>query len=93
MMPSPATFPPARNPIEPAPIRRPGSVRRTSTIDTTWPEGYGRPMLMQGFARDVSTPDGGELPIDVGFQDSRTHLNDVLRSMAEVPAMATNLPD
>ena len=50
------TFPLARNPAGPAPVRRPGSVRRTSTIETTWPEGYGKPMLMQGRARDLLTP-------------------------------------
>ena len=50
------TFPLARNPAGPAPMRHPGSVRRTSTIETTWPEGYGKPMLMQGRARDLLTP-------------------------------------
>ena len=40
-------------------LRRPGSVRRTSTIDTTWPQGQGQPMLMQGHARDLLTPADG----------------------------------
>jgi len=55
-------FPLARNPAGPAPPRRPGSVRRTSTIETTWPEGYGKPMLMQGRARDLLTPVDGSAP-------------------------------
>jgi Protein of unknown function (DUF2889) len=66
---APAIFPFARNPIGPAPVRRPGSVRRTSTIDTSWPEGYGKPMVMQGVARDIWTPVDGGAPI-VLAQDS-----------------------
>jgi Protein of unknown function (DUF2889) len=49
-----------RNPAGPSPIRRANSVRRTSTIDTGWPEGFGQPVIMIGRARDVLTgPDGG----------------------------------
>ncbi len=49
-----------RNPAGPSPLRRPNSVRRTSTIDVGWPEGFGQPMMMIGRARDVLTgPDGG----------------------------------
>jgi Protein of unknown function (DUF2889) len=66
---APQQFPLARNPIGPAPVRRPGSIRRTSSIDTSWPEGYGKPMLMQGTARDIWTPEGGGVPI-VLAQDS-----------------------
>jgi hypothetical protein len=50
------------NPIGPAPLRRPGSVRRTSTIDTVWPEGMGYPMRMRGHARDLFTPVDGSPP-------------------------------
>ena len=57
----PPVFPLARNPAGPAPVRRPGSVRRTSTIDTSWPEGMTGSMLMRGHARDVWTPlEGGD---------------------------------
>lgn len=31
----------ARGPSGPAPVRRPGSIRRTSTIDMHWPDGPG----------------------------------------------------
>jgi hypothetical protein len=44
------------NPIGPAPPRRAGSVRRTSSIDTSWPEGLGKPVRMLGHARDLFTP-------------------------------------
>jgi hypothetical protein len=56
---APQKFPLARNPVGPAPLRRPGSVRRTSSIDTSWPEGRGKPRLMQGHARDIWTPAEG----------------------------------
>ena len=58
----PDVFPLARNPAGPAPLRRPGSVRRTSSIETIWPEGFGQPMLMQGRARDLYTPADGGAP-------------------------------
>lgn len=37
----------------PLPVRRPWSVRRTSSIDTSWPEGRGGLMRMQASARDM----------------------------------------
>jgi hypothetical protein len=54
---------PAR-PAGPSPLRRPGSVRRTSSIGATWPEGLGEPVLFNGRARDVITPaDGGPMRV------------------------------
>lgn len=50
------------DPAGPSPLRRPGSIRRTSSIETHWPEGPGRPMRMRGRARDLFTPDGGAEP-------------------------------
>ena len=48
------------NPAGPSPVRRANSVRRTSTIDTGWPDGFGQPVVMIGRARDVLTgPEGG----------------------------------
>ena len=44
-----------RDPAGPAPLRRASSIRRTSTIDVTWPDGYGQPMNMVGRARDLIT--------------------------------------
>ena len=52
---------PPANPAGHAPLRRPGSVRRTSSIDITWPEGQGGHMDFDGRCRDIITPaDGGE---------------------------------
>jgi Protein of unknown function (DUF2889) len=70
-MTGPQQFPLARSPIGPAPVRRPCSIRRTSTIDTSWPEGYGKPMLMQGTARDVWTPDDGGAPVELAQHSYR----------------------
>ncbi len=41
------------------PDRRPGSVRRTSTIDMVWPGGLEAPLHLVGRARDLLTPAGG----------------------------------
>lgn len=49
-------------PLGPAPVRRPGSIRRTSTIEFTWPTGFGKAMAMDGRARDAFTPAGGGGP-------------------------------
>ncbi len=54
--------PAPRNPAGPSPLRRAGSVRRTSTVDTSWLDGYGQPMLMTGRARDLRTPVDGSAP-------------------------------
>jgi hypothetical protein len=56
-----ATQAPA-NPFGPSPLRRPGSIRRTSTLDTVWPDGMGKPFLMRGHARDLYTSAGGAAP-------------------------------
>ncbi len=79
----PLQFPLARYAIGPAPVRRPGSVRRTSTIDTDWPEGYGQPMRMRGHARDVWTPTGGGDPI-VLDEDSYTIIASARREILSI---------
>lgn len=43
------------NPAGAVPMRRRNSIRRSSTISTTWPDGAGNPMLMIGQARDLVT--------------------------------------
>ncbi len=52
-------LPEAGGPSEPVPAtidRRPGSVRRTSTIDTARPDGFGGALVMTARARDLRTP-------------------------------------
>lgn len=47
--------PPHSGPAGPTWPRRPWSVRRTSTIDTVWPEGLGTELQMTGRGRDLLT--------------------------------------
>lgn len=51
-----------RSPAGCAPLRRPRSVRRTSSIDVTWPQGAGAPMQFDGHARDIFTAEAGGRP-------------------------------
>lgn len=50
---------PPRRSAGPAPLRRPGSVRRTSSIDVAWPDGREGDMRFVGRARDLVTPRSG----------------------------------
>jgi Protein of unknown function (DUF2889) len=63
---APAIFPWARQSAGPAPIRRPGSVRRTTSIDVHWPNGWGLASIMEGAARDILTPLQGGAPVILG---------------------------
>ncbi len=55
---------PPRNPHGHSPPRPPGSVRRTASIDVTWPEDApGTPMRFEGRARDLITPADGATPV------------------------------
>jgi hypothetical protein len=56
------TLPPRRS-AGPAPPRAPGSVRRTSSIDASWPKGHGGPLRLTGRARDLLTPRSGGPPV------------------------------
>jgi hypothetical protein len=42
-----------------APPRRPGSVRRTVTMDFTWPDGLAGDTVLDGRARDLGTDGDG----------------------------------
>jgi hypothetical protein len=57
---APQQFPFAKQSAGPAPLRRPGSIRRTTSIDSDWPDGLGQPWVMTGAARDLLTPLAGE---------------------------------
>jgi hypothetical protein len=53
---------PRRGPHAPSgltPARRPGSLRRTSTVDQAWPNGWQAPFTLRGRARDLLTPAAG----------------------------------
>ncbi|WP_261559263.1 DUF2889 domain-containing protein [Frankia tisae] len=78
--------PPPASPHRGAPRRMPGSVRRTSHLNVTWPAGYGSPMNLSAGARDLVTGrDGQATVVDsaqlrVTVDDTRT-----LRSLTSVP--------
>lgn len=59
---APPQFPMARQSSGVAPLRRPGSVRRTTSIDSVWPDGANAPWVMTGTARDILTPADGSMP-------------------------------
>ena len=68
------------------PARRPGSVRRTSSIDMVWPDGFGSPLHLVGRARDLVTTEAGEA-IVVGEAEMRAAVGDERRvtSIETVP--------
>jgi hypothetical protein len=79
-------------PAEATPPRRPGSVRRTATIDMHWPAGWGTQMRMLGRARDLLTPAAGvpaqvlaEDALHVGAAPDRT-IEDI-RAVPDRPAL------
>ncbi len=51
-----------RGPAGPAPVRPAQSIRRTATVDMTWPGGQGTQLRLDGSARDAVTLDPGEPP-------------------------------
>ena len=60
---------PPRRSAGAAPLRRPGSVRRTSSIEVSWPDGREGEMRLVGRARDLVTPRSGG-PGVVSAEDS-----------------------
>src|SRR5580692_4270894 len=52
--------PAPNDPVATPPVRRPGSVRRTSTMLMSWPGGLGTALHLNGRARDLLTPFVGE---------------------------------
>lgn len=51
-----------RSTANPAPLRVPGSLRRTSSIDVEWPGDMQEPRLFHGRARDILNPADGGAP-------------------------------
>lgn len=65
----------------PAPVRRHGSVRRTTSIDISWPDGRNAPCQIVASSRDALTDEAGELAviaedrIDASTTSARTILS------------------
>lgn len=80
-MTSPQQFPFSRESAGYAPLRKPGSIRRTTSIDSDWPEGFGHPWQMIGRARDLLTPFGQGDPTVLaigGFRITASPLREIL---------------
>lgn len=81
-----------RGPSEPTPIRRPHSIRRTSTIDMTWPDGIPGEVHCVGRCRDLRT---GASPDEAEVVDQATVIADItservytsIQSVPERPAL------
>ncbi len=58
-----ALWPGTIGPTVGTPRRRPGSLRRTSTIDITWPDGYLEGLVLTGRARDLRTHEDGQIEV------------------------------
>lgn len=76
----------ARGPAEPTPPRRPGSVRRTSTIDMDWPGGPGTQLRLRGRARDLLTPSAGGDPVVLSEDTMRVGVDAATRTIEEIEA-------
>ena len=62
---TPPTATLVRSTANPSPVRRPGSIRRTSSIDVAWLDGPQGPRQMHGHARDsMVAADGSERTVD-----------------------------
>lgn len=79
---APQQFPFARQSAGPAPLRRPGSIRRTTSIDSDWPDGFGEPWIMTGRSRDLLTPFEGD-PVAVAAGEFRIKASP-LREIMEI---------
>lgn len=55
-----------KDPMGYSPLRRPGSVRRTMSIDVVWPNGREGNGVYEGHCRDILTPIGGGGPVLIG---------------------------
>lgn len=77
---------PPSDPMGVSPLRRPGSTRRTSTIDVTWPDGRDGDAVLVADARDILTPANGGAP-RVLAQDHADVIAEhrVIKSVASTP--------
>ena len=82
--------PPPRRTANPAPVRPANSVRRTSSIDVSWPEGEMGDRLFIGRVRDYRTPaaGGAGLPIAEAEVQARLALDKTITAIAATPAPA-----
>jgi hypothetical protein len=68
--------PPLRQTANPSPVRAANSVRRTTSIDVSWPDGPDADRLMIGSARDYLTPVSGQAGKVLGHSRFEARLAD-----------------
>lgn len=80
--------PPLRNTANPAPVRPRGSVRRTSSIDVSWPDGVEGQRRFIGAARDLWTPLAGEdgLTLAEARYEARMTEDKTITAISAMPA-------
>jgi hypothetical protein len=80
---------PPKFPAGPAPIRQPGGVRRTSSIDVNWPDGREGASRLIGRARDILAPPGGSnIVLAHGAFEARIDAERRLLSLTAAPSPA-----
>lgn len=72
---APPQFPMAKQSAGVAPLRRPGSVRRTTSIDSTWPDGIDAAWIMEAAGRDILTPAEGSGPVLIAEANYRMRVS------------------
>jgi hypothetical protein len=72
------------DPVRTTPPRAPGSVRRTSSLDSSRPEGAGGPLVIDARARDLVTGPDGETVTAVDEIAIGLTLDDATREILEV---------
>lgn len=66
---------PPRSTANPAPVRQANSVRRTTSIDVSWPDGIDKPRLFVCRARDLKTSASGSSGEVIGQAEARAKLD------------------
>lgn len=81
--------PPPRQTANPSPVRQPGSVRRTCTIDVSWPDGVDGQRLFTGRARDLRTDAAGAAAVIAeGEMQARLTADKEITAITAVPPHA-----
>lgn len=75
---------PPRSTANPSPVRRAGSIRRTTSLDVTWTDGPTGPRRFEGRARDVLKPASG--PDRLRAEAELTALVDFDRKITQLTA-------
>jgi Protein of unknown function (DUF2889) len=82
-----------RGSVRSAPARRPGSVRRTATMDFTWPDGMAGNTVLDGRARDLSTDNDGNAAVlaqaSLGVVSDPGRIITEISSSPGLPALAS----